>query len=310
MTQRGDTLADIAERAYGDTDRFSDIFAQNRDVLRDPNVVPIGVGLFVPCLGGQVTAGGELSPIRSGEGDELSVLTGNNYAPYVDDDLPEGGFSTELVHRALQWDGQPVDYSIDVIRDWSSHLGDDRSLLARGAYDLGYPWLRPDCSQYDRLGDASQWRCDNLLFSRPLHEIVMTAYARTGTVDEISSPEDARDLTLCRPSGYYTGDLEAFGLAVSGTLVSPDTPTDCFELLRDGEVDVVTINADTADAVSRELGIDRDIEELVELSTIPTLHVVGMRSNPRTRIHLRRIDLGLRGLEESGQMSLIFPKHL
>jgi len=310
MTQRGDILADIAERAYGDADRFSEIFEQNRDVLRNANEVPIGIGLFVPCLGGEVTASGDLPPIRGGEGDSLGVLTGNNYAPYVDDDLPEGGFSTELVHRALQWDGKPVDYFIKIVRDWSSHLGDDRSLLAIGAYDLGYPWFRPDCSQYERLGEASQWRCDNLLFSRPLHELVMTAYAMTGTVDGVSSPADARGLTLCRPSGYYTGDLEAFGLAKSGTLVSPDTPTDCFELLRDGEVDVVTINADTADAVSRELGIDRDIEELVELSTIQSLHVVGMRSNPRTRIHLRRIDLGLRGLEESGLMPKIFEKHL
>lgn len=309
-TQRGDTLADIAKRAYDNERLYSKIFEINPGTLKDENVVPIGAGLYIPCLNSDapVTASGELPPIRPANGDNVKILTGNAFAPYVGDDLPEGGFSTELVHRAMQSGGQPADYSIDVIRDWSAHL---QPLLSGGGYDLGYPWYKPDCREYDLLGGASQWRCDNLLFSRPMHQIVMSVYGRAGEVGDIGQPSDAYGMTVCRPSGYYLGDLEAFGLMTSrNPFESPSTPEDCFEMLKEGTVDLVSINADTADRVARSLDMDRDIEEVIDLSTVQTLHVVGIRSDPNTRLLLRRLDKGLKEIEDANHFALIAAKHL
>ena len=44
----GDTLADLAARYLGDSRRSADIFAANRRVLTDPEVLPIGAALAIP----------------------------------------------------------------------------------------------------------------------------------------------------------------------------------------------------------------------------------------------------------------------
>jgi polar amino acid transport system substrate-binding protein len=226
----------------------------------------------------------------------------------VDEDLPNGGFSTELLERALQFDGQPANYEIDVIRDWSAHLS---PLMENGNYDLGYPWFRPDCSQYDLLGEASQWRCDNLIFSRPLHEIVVTFFGRAGEVDDIREPAQAQGMTICRPQGYFTHDLEAMGLTEATiTRAAPSTPEDCFEMLAANEVDLVTVNADTSDRIIRDMQMAGRVSEVIDLSTIQTLHVVGMRGNPDTRLLMRRVDQGLRDIQDAGWFPEIAATHL
>ena len=44
----GDTLAALAERYLGSSLRAGDIFEANRDVLFDPQLLPIGVELKIP----------------------------------------------------------------------------------------------------------------------------------------------------------------------------------------------------------------------------------------------------------------------
>lgn len=306
-TERGDSLSRIAERAYGSPSAYQSIFSVNPGKLRSVNQVPIGIDLFIPCLDGSESVNGGLAPIAAATSNNIRILTGTNYEPYVGRDLPNGGFSTELVERAMQFNDQPADYRIDVIGDWGAHLS---PLLSDGAYELGYPWFKPDCDQRDLLGEASQWRCDNLLFSDPLHEIVVTAYGPRAA-PTISNPNDARGLTICRPSGFFTHDLEAMGLNESTmTRVSPDTARQCFEQLRDGQVDLVTVNADTAENLISALSLSDQVQEQTALSSIQTLRVVGMRTNPQTRILLRRINMGLQGLVNDGSFRAIAATHL
>ncbi len=48
----GDTLADLAARYLGSAARAMEIFQANRDVLADPELLPIGVELTIPARGG------------------------------------------------------------------------------------------------------------------------------------------------------------------------------------------------------------------------------------------------------------------
>lgn len=311
-TQRGDSLSQIAERAYGNSQAYQNIFSVNPGALTSPNIVPTGIDLFIPCVGeAAVTAqnaSGELPAIKASQSDNIKVLTGTDYPPYVSNELPEGGFSTELLHRALQSGGQPADYRIDVIADWSAHLD---PLLSGDAYDIGYPWFKPDCADTSNFGEGSKFRCDNLIFSRPLHEIVVTFIGRAGEVESIKAASDARGLTVCRPAGYFTHDLEAVGLVEPFiTRIEPTTPEDCFEALAAREADLVSVNADTADRILREMEMAERTVEVIDLSSIQTLHAVGMRSNPRTRIIMRRIDQGLKKLQESRDFQKVAAKHL
>ena len=44
----GDTLASLAERYLGSPQRAGEIYDANRDVLFDPQLLPIGVELTIP----------------------------------------------------------------------------------------------------------------------------------------------------------------------------------------------------------------------------------------------------------------------
>ena len=308
-TKRGDSLSEIAKRAYDNSRAYQNLFDVNPGVLTSPNVVPIGADLYIPCLNDTKTPlFGNLPEIRDANSKNIKILTGKDYAPYVGSNLPEGGFSTELIHRAMQFGGQPANYLIRAIGDWSVHLS---PLLEERDYDIAYPWFKPDCSNTDKLGEASVWRCENLLWSRPLHEIVVTFYGRAGEVEDISSAEDASGMTLCRPDGYFTHDLEAAGLIEPTiTRVKPTSPEDCFEMLAAKEVDLVSVNSDTSDRIIQSLEMEERTAEVIDLSTIQTLHAVGMRTNPQTRIILRRIDKGLKSIQETGQFREVAANHL
>jgi len=305
-TKSGDSLSRIAGRAYGRTTAYQKIFDYNPGKLESPSRVPLGVDLYIPCEEGGTDP--NLPPIASGKSDSLKILTGSEYPPYVDKGLDNGGFSYELVERALQYRGGKTDYRIDVINDWGSHL---QPLISDGAYDLGFPWFKPDCSQRSKLGEKSRWRCDNLRFSEPLHEVVITFYGRSGEVENISTPEDAKGLKLCRPSGYFTHDLEVMGLVPPAIIrVAGDSPTDCFERLVEGEVDLVSVNADPSDQTITELDIRGQVSEVIQLATIQTLHVVGLKTNPKTRVNLLRVNKGIIGLRNDGTFVKLASRHL
>lgn len=302
----GDSLSRIAGRAYGRTTAYQIIFDYNPGVLKSPSDLPQNVELYIPCVG----SSGEpvLDPIADAKSDDLKILTGSDYPPYVDAGLPNGGFSHELVERALQYNGGKADYRIDTINDWGSHL---KPLIADGAYDLGFPWFKPDCSNKDKLGAASTWRCNHLRFSEPLHEVVVSFYTRKEDDGRIEAPRDAEGMRLCRPRGYFIHDLEAMDLIPPAVIrVAADNPTDCFERLMEGDVDIVSVNADTADSTITELGVRSKVAEAINLATIQTLHVVGLKANPKTRINLLRINKGLIGMRKDDTFRKLAEKHL
>ena len=308
IVERGDSLSAIARRVYGRFSAYQAIFDYNPGVLSDPNELPVGVGLYIPCLDGSEAEVEPLPPLPRLRANGLRILTGSEYPPYVDEGLPNGGFSVELVERALLENDGPRDFRVDVINDWSSHL---EPLLADGAYDLAFPWFRPDCDARERLGESSVWRCDELRFSEALHDVVVTFHARPETAAEIASAADVEGRRVCRPRGYFTFDLEAMGLAPPAIeRVAADDPEECFELLAAGEVDVVTVNADTADRALGALGLRDAVAELGDLATVQTLHAVAMRGDPRARVNLLRLDQGLRVLKNSGRYRRIADVHL
>ena len=306
--QPGDSLSIIAGTVYGRTSAYQPIFDFNPGVLEDPNVIQAGVELYIPCIDSPAPSSGTLPELPAARSGDLKILTGSKYPPYVGDELPNGGFSTELVERALLSGGGSSNFRIDVIDDWSSHLA---LLLADGAYDLAYPWFEPDCSVRDKLGEASLWRCDNLLFSEPMHDVVVTFYAKPKMAARVSSPKDLKGSRLCRPRGYFTFDLEAEGLSPPFIdHVVPDDAEDCFRLLADGKVDVVSVNADTSDRMLTALDLRGKLEEIIDLATVHSLRVVAMKDDPNARVNLLRVNQGLRKLRSDGTFRQVARVHL
>jgi nucleoid-associated protein YgaU len=60
-----DTLEDLAERFFGSRERAQEIFEANRDVLKSPQVLPLGAVIRIPGANFATGADGDLRPIRN-----------------------------------------------------------------------------------------------------------------------------------------------------------------------------------------------------------------------------------------------------
>jgi polar amino acid transport system substrate-binding protein len=238
----------------------------------------------------------------------IGILSGPDFAPFADPSLPEGGMIAELVTLALAKAAPDRPARLSFVDDWSRHL----SLLGSGEFNVGLPWYKPDCSRADRLTGSMRDRCKGFVFSDPLFEVAMGFYVRSGDPLETARvPEQLHDKKLCRPAGYFTFDLEQDGLFEPNlTRIIPPTAEDCFIWLERGEVDVVSINAQTAETEIARLGQDGRVAEITALASSQTLHVVAAANSAEGRADIALIDKGMAELKFSGRWFEVVSRHL
>jgi polar amino acid transport system substrate-binding protein len=323
----GDTLHRIATRAYG-SGNYQAIVAANRDILPDISRIEVGDELLIPCLDGTgpktrrealalgigtgnagETPAPEASATAIRPADTgIGFLTGSDFAPFAHRALPEGGMITELVRLAIARTAPEREVSITFVDDWSAHL----ELLGQGAYDLGFPWYRPDCAKADRLSASMRRRCAEFEFSDPLFEVAIGYYVRAG--DPLTGATAYNQLfgrKLCRPAGYFTFDLDQEDLSEPNvTRIIPPTAADCFTWLMRGEVDVVTLNKQLAEAGIARLGLDGRAVEVAALASAQTLHVVVPKGDRQGRAYLDLVNAGLADLQASGRWFEVVSRHL
>jgi polar amino acid transport system substrate-binding protein len=312
----GDNLRYLARTAYGDADLFRVIYDANAEVIGPKaDHIEIGMVLSLPCAEGQVaeaaapaaeaeiieiTAGVPVADPVAAEPEMLRIVTGDNFAPYVEETLPGGGMFTQIVEMAVFRADPSIPYTVSFVNDWQAHVD---ALLPSQAYDLSFPWVRPDCEGTAMLNPGDTARCENFVFSAPFLEIVDGFFAlRTSGLTASVSYDDFVGTRICRPEGYTTGVLDVAGLTADRiTLIRPDRITDCFEALVADEVDLVSMDAQVGDAAVVQLGLIDLVEQNPHLLSIQTLHVMAHKSNPRAVAMLDQLDEGLFEMYESGE---------
>lgn len=301
--QPGDTFSSIAVRFYDDPRKWSSIYYNNPFPTRAANeALEEGRALYIPC---QDAAGAPEPPSLQRDDAELRLLTGGGYAPFTDQDLDAGGLITELVNAALEEAPNPVTFSVSWDDDWSQHL---YPLLDDKVYDMGFPWLKPDC-RVDRTNERCQFH-----FSQPLFEMLILLFVEADSDLVFQQDSDLHGATLCRPAGYYTHDLDRTGRRwlTEGlvTLVQPDSPQACFDLLKSGDVDGVALNEFLGRLTVHDLGLTDQVRTLDQPISIEGLHVVVSRTHPRGTTFLYRLDAGVRTLKQSRRYNSIVERHL
>lgn len=303
-TQSGDTLFSIAETHYQDYEKWSLIYYSNQGLgLDQPLAIPAGTELYIPCLTENATP--DETPLLKADA-ELRFLTGSNYAPFTDKNWPGQGLITELVNAVMEETPNPVPYAVEWEDDWSQHLF---PLLDETKYDMGFPWLRPDCA-----ADPANERCANFHFSDPLFEMPIQLFTKADAGFVFESDADVEGKTLCRPKGYYTHDLDANGRnwLKDGkiTLVTPDTPDECFTMLVAGEVDAVPENLFLGAEKINAMGLRGKVKPLERPLSTETLHVIVSKKHWRGTTFLYRINAGLAKVKANGRYDEIVTRHL
>jgi polar amino acid transport system substrate-binding protein len=335
----GDNLRFIARTAYGDADLFRVIYNANIDVIGPKaDLIEIGEVLDIPCdpnaaASTQLAAasGGVIDPATqpvavvpelpvgtvgvietaapapeaapetaAAAPAPLRIVTGNGYAPFADEMLPGGGMFTQLVEMAIFRADPAITYNLSYVSDWQAHLD---ALLPSGAYDLSFPWIKPDCEGETMLSASDQARCDAFVFSAPFYEVVEGYFARSDSDLVRATSYDAfQNTRICRPEGFTTGVLEAAGLTRGSIELSrPSEASDCFEALASGAVDLVSIDAEVGDAVIAELGMTGDFLQNPHLNALQSLHVIAHKSNPRAVEMVKLLDEGVIEMYQSGE---------
>jgi polar amino acid transport system substrate-binding protein len=303
--QSGETLSAIATAAYGDYRKWTLIYNANSDVIGDdPGTLQTGISFRIPCLG----AGKSRRSLPSAQNKAIKLLSGGNYRPFTNRDRRDGGMISDILNAAFQRESQAFDsFGFGWNNDWSKHL---EPLLAEGSYDLGYPWLKPDCRS-----NRDHFRCQNFLFSEPLFEMLVVLFVAKDDPVEFERDSDVIAKVLCRPKGYYTHDLEKGGRNWLSrkkiTLRQPDSVDACFEMLTEGGVDAVALNEFTGRSAMHRLDLADEVKIVkTRPLSVEGLHVVMHKDHPRAGELIDAVDRGISGLKESGRYNEIVDRHL
>ncbi len=115
--------------------------------------------------------------------DRLTLVTGEDYPPYVDAREPGGGLAVQLVRQVMQ----RMDLTAEIeIAPW--RRGYEETL--RGRYDATFPYVRTA----DRERD--------FLYSDPLIQVRQLVFMAAGRRFAYRSPADLKGRRVCTPLGY------------------------------------------------------------------------------------------------------------
>ncbi len=231
---------------------------------------------------------------------QLLLITGGNYAPFTDENLPNRGLYTNLVETAMLRAAPEQGYKIQFVNDWSSHLD---LLMPTLAFDATFPWSRPNCEESASLSENDRERCETYNFSNPFYEVVDTFFAREGSgYEQTLTYADFAGTTICRPEGWSLSHMDSVGLyepAIS--LMRPVSPDDCFRALMDGTADIVAVEAHLAVEAIGRLGYEHRIIENPNLAAIKSLNVMTHKDNPDGEAILETLNQGLAIMQQSGE---------
>ncbi len=321
--QRGDSLSAIADRHYKKASMWTAIHNANlKTIGPKPNRIRVGMELRLACLDGMprgLRGGNELTEVQptaatvvkiqpgtAAVRTRINLLTGDDFAPFTSKDGHNGGLLTEVVHSAME-EAQPgKGFAIHWVDDWASHLD---PLLSNALLDLGFPWYQPDCAT-----TPDNYRCQNFHFSDPMFELLILLFTDNSRPVAFNSDRDIEGKTLCRPSGYFTFDLDQNGrrwlLDNKITLKQPRSVKACFDMVLSGEADAVALNEFTGRAAVKEHGLENRIDVVAQSLSVAGLHVVVHKSHPEAQRMLTMINDGLRGIRTSGDYQKIIEDHM
>jgi polar amino acid transport system substrate-binding protein len=329
--KEGDTLAQIAARVYGSPAQWTVIFYANQDRLgTNASLLVPGLAIVLPCIGGNsvksaspTVAAPAPPPANSPDAPimistmvrRIEFLTADGYSPFTGRSLEGGGMLTEVITSAMNIVKQEAhgrfDFGISWVNDWSAHLN---PLLLTRAFDVGYPWARPDCDSNAPLDATAQFRCRRFFFSEPLYEVITSLFVQNGSPITSLQSETITGTTMCLPAGQAVYELDQGGRnwVKDGkvTLMRPPTVDECFRLLENGTVGAVATTEFAGRSSIISLGMADKIRMLDQPIALTPLHAVVSKSHPHARTMLYYINTALAKLRDSGDYDTIIARDL
>lgn len=224
--------------------------------------------------------------VTSAEAQDIRVVTGDEFPPFADRQLENGGLATDIVRRVFKSVGHE-----NVVIVWRSWLK-GYEMTVDGEVDGTFPYA------------FTRTRGKAVLYSDPI-----TSLKAYGWFLKSRSSFDANlDLigkNLCLPLGHaelgYTGKL--FGNGQAKRVAPPDMKT-CFKLLAAGRVDsVISPRPEAVNSIAAAGLSNDDFGHIPKALSDQPLHFIVGKRNPRAEQIIAQFNSGLKQLRESGELS-------
>jgi len=322
--RQGDSLSLIADSQYKDVGKWTAIHSANLDRIgQNPNSIRVGMTLRLRCIDGLPAGleGGEavsarvpeaaaplvVAPGTAATRRKINILTGGDFWPFTDKDMPGGGILAEVVNAAMEAADPAQGFAIHWVDDWAAH---HEPLLSNALLDIGFPWFRPDCD-----ADPETYRCANLIFSESMFEVLMLLFVDKARPFAFNSDADMQGRVLCRPSGYstYIFDQHGRNWLRDGviTLEIAASPGECLRLLTEGAVDGAVLNEFLGRGKIAEMGLqDRVVVAQGQPISIDGNHMVVHKSHPQGPELLAVFEEGLERIKADGSYREIIDAHM
>jgi tripartite-type tricarboxylate transporter receptor subunit TctC len=187
-------------------------------------------------------------------------------------------------------------------------------LLLTRAFDVGFPWARPDCESATSLDQSSLFRCQRFFFSEPLYEVITGLFVHNDSRISALRREEVAGRTLCRATGYPNHELDKGGRnwLKDGivTLIRAPSVDECFRLLDRGTVDAVVESELAGRASITSLGLGEKVRMLDEPLALTTYHILIPKTHPHARTILYYVNSSLEKLRANGEYDRIIERHL
>jgi len=283
IVKKGDTLSKIARRELGNIDAWIQLYRVNKHIIKDADRIYTGQRLIIP---------GFVNHSKSKiDKKTFKLVTGNNYLPFTDENLPERGMFTEIVNKIFQKMNKKT-----VVEFWAWKYGFDATL--EGEFEATFPYLK------------NEERQKKFYYSMPVYEMFILPFVLKDNPIKFKKLDDLKGLSVCRPEGYYTHDLKPLLDINAINLKRPKELDTCFHMLMQKEVDVVPVNEFTGKGAVHKLKLDSKIKALDNYVSIETLHVIFPKNNSDSRMLQYNFDQELMELKNSGRLKQIKSRHL
>lgn len=213
----------------------------------------------------------------------LKLVTGTDYAPYVDQGLPDGGPVTQLVQQAFARSGQNVELTVE---PWRRGY---EGLLAQ-RFDATFPYIR------------TEQRMREMLFSDPITTVRQHLIVALGNERAAMVSGWLKGKRVCAAVGYGLPPWMDMLIRQGDVLrITPTQQRSCLSMIVGGRADFMV--EDERIAVARRA----EVAEREKLATVPgpaaseaTLHLIVARNHPNAQNILDSFNRGLAQMRAEG----------
>ena len=225
--------------------------------------------------------------------DNVKFVTGSDYEPYADADLPKGGMIPAIVRSAYE----TVPTNLETI-DFTAWRRGYRA-VKEGKYTGTFPYIHTD----DREKD--------MYYSDPIYTITLYPVMLRDDDTVVEKIVDLAGLTYCAPEDYSpTETVKAMEKAGKVDAVRPYRMIDCARMLKRGRADFIPIQKPVIAAAAQEALGSADMLRFPDVVLERNaLHAIFPRSVPGSKAARDTFNRALAKLKQNGTWQAIVNRY-